>query len=199
MPRHVEREERLNQIAAAALAVARRDGVTAVTFRRVAAEMSAASTTVVTHYVENRAALIQLMLAHLFGSAESLVDPVLGAMSPEDGLLLIAEAVLPVSDESRLLASIALDAAREFGTDAEVGDELESWGGWLQERIVSLVEQIAPGEDSRERADALLAALAGFTLYGLVDRADWPPERQRAALRQLLAGLHLNTTVDRDG
>lgn len=194
MPRHVEREERLNQIAAAALAVARRDGVSAVTFRRVAAEMNAASTTVVTHYVENRAALVQLMLAQLFGLAESLVDPVLAAMTPEEGLVLIAEAVLPVSDESRLLASIALDAAREFGTDAEIGDELESWGGWLQVRVVSLVEQIAPGEDSRERADALLAALAGFTLYGLVDRSNWPPERQRAALHQLIASLRLGHT-----
>lgn len=192
MPRHVEREERLSQIAAAALAVARLDGLSAVTFRRVAAEMGAASTTVVTHYVENRAALVQLMLAHLFGLAESLVDPVLAAMTPEEGLALIAEAILPISDESRLLASIALDAAREFGTDAEVGDELESWGGWLQGRVVSLVEQIAPGDDSGERADALLAALAGFTLYGLVDRQNWPPERQRAALKQLLASLHLD-------
>lgn len=192
MPRHVEREERLNQIASAALAVARSEGVPAVTFRRVATEMNAGSTTVITHYVESRAALVRLMLGQLFALAESLVDPVLAAMTPTDGLRLIAEAVLPITDESRLLASIALDAAREFGTDAEVGDELEAWGGWLQNRVVALVEQIAPGQDSLERADALLAALAGFTMYGRVDGANWPPDRQRDALRQLLASLGLD-------
>lgn len=196
MPRHVERDVRLNQIAAAALAVARRDGVSAVTFRRVAAEMKAGSTTVVTHYVDSRAALVRLMLGHLFASAESLIDPALAAMEPTEGIRVVAEGVLPVTDESRLLASIALDAAREFGTNAEVGDELEAWGGWLQDRVVTLVERIAPGSDSHMRADALLAALAGFTLYGLVDRPNWPPERQRAALHQLLASLRLDENTN---
>lgn len=169
MPRQVEREQRLDQIAIAALAVARRDGATAVTFRRVATEMGADSTTVVTHYVDSRAALVQLMLSKLFAAAESLAGPILDAMAPADGLRLLARGVLPITDESRL----------------------EAWGSWLRDRVVSLVAQISPGDHSRARADALLVSLAGFTLYGLVDGANWPPERQRDALEQLLIDLEL--------
>ena len=191
MPKRVDREERLREIGAAALEVARRDGLDRVTFRSVAAELGAVSTTVVTHYVESHQALVSLMLTQFFSAAERFADPLLSTLPPRDALALLSEAILPLNEETRLLASITMEAALEFGTAENVGDELESWASWLHTRVHSLVSEITP-DHSQTRADALLATLAGISMYGLVDRDNWPPERQRAALAELLNRLDLD-------
>lgn len=171
--------------------------MSAVTFRAVATEMGATSTTVVTHYAPNRAALVGLMMRHLFHLAEQAADSVLAVLSPRDGLQLLTETVLPITTESKVLASVALDAAMEFGTAEQVGDELESWGEWLHSRIHSLVAKIDSPFGIDEATDTIVAGLAGITLYGLVDGNNWPPDRQRAALRTLTASV-LSETVGKD-
>lgn len=189
MPRVVDGDARRSEIAVAALRLAGRDGLSAVTFRAVATEMGAGSTTVVTHYAPNRAALVGLMMGHLFGLAEQVVEPAIANLSPREALELLAEAVLPLTPESKVLAALALDAAREFGTAGRIGDELEDWGDWLRARIRSLVVKIGTHPSTDEATDAVVAGLAGITLYGVVDADNWPPDRQRGALRALLVGV----------
>lgn len=193
MPRRVDAEQRKREIGVAALKIGRRDGLDAVTFRAVAAEMGASSTTVVTHYAPTRQALVALMTNQLFSIAEQLADQLLPALEPAQALALLCETILPVTPESKLLASLAMQAGNDFGVTGGVGNELEGWSIWLHERVRALVAATAPApaEDIDSTTDALLAALAGISMYGLVDSAAWPPDRMRAALATLLHKLGL--------
>ena len=194
MPRVVDAEERRTEIASAALGVAREHGMAGVTFRSVATAMGATSTTVVTHYARNRSVLVGLMMKHLFHMAEEMADAFLPTLAPAEGLQLLTEAVLPTSDESRMLASLVLDATIEFGFAGEIGDELEGWGDWLRSHIRDLVDQVdhPAGMDVDAATDAIAASLAGITLYGLVDSDNWSSERQRRTLATLMASLGLD-------
>ena len=83
MPRTVDPVERRARVAAAARAVIARDGLDATSVRRVAAE-AGSSTTVVTHYFQDKQALLQAavedayaavatrMIAHLDGGPGGL-------------------------------------------------------------------------------------------------------------------------------
>lgn len=192
MPRVVDENERTKAIASAALAIARADGLAAVTFRAVAAKMGASSTTVVTHYAPVRRDLIALMLAELFGAAEEVADAVLPELEPRYALRLLTERVLPLDEDSRTMANLALDAARDLGADGGLGSGLEGWGQWLETRIGSLVAAIGSPAGPEVATDLILAALAGITLYGLVDPDHWPAARQRQALHGLLNTLGLD-------
>lgn len=194
MPRRVDAEQRKREIGVAALKIGRSEGLDAVTFRAVAAEMGASSTTVVTHYAPTRQALVALMTKQLFSMAEQLADKMLPALEPAQALALLCETILPVTPESKLLASLAMQAGNEFGVAGGVGSELEGWSDWLHERVRALVAAAAapaPAEDIDATTDALLAALAGISMYGLVDSAAWPADRMRAALATLLHKLGL--------
>ncbi len=192
MPRQVDAAQRKTEIGAAALRIGRTQGLDAVTFRSVAAEMGASSTTVVTHYAPTRHALIALMTGQLFSIAEKLADQILPALDPAESLALLCESVLPTTPESRLLASLALQAGHEFGTSEGVGDELEGWSVWLHERVRALVAANIASGDIDSYTDVLLGAMAGISMYGLIDSAAWPPDRMRAAMATVLSKLGLD-------
>ncbi len=192
MPRVVDETERRKAIAEAALSIARTEGLEAVTFRSVAAEMGARSTTVITHYAPARRDLIGLMLAELFAMAQGLADAVLPTLEPRQALLLLTERVLPLDPDSRTMAKLALDATQEFGAETGLGDGLETWGQWLESRIGTLVASIGSPAGDEIATDLILSHLAGTTLYGLIDADNWPPARQRQSLHALLGRLGLS-------
>jgi len=153
--------------------------------------MGASSTTIVTHYAPTRHALIALMTKRLFSIAEELADQALPLLDPAESLALLCESVLPTDPESRLLASLVMQAGYEFGARGGVGVELEGWSLWLHQRVRALVAEIVSPSDIDSHTDALLGALAGVSMYGLIDSATWPPDRLRAAMATVLNNLEL--------
>ena len=195
MPRVVDADARRRAIAKAALSIARAEGLAAVSFRTVAKAMGARSTTVVSHYAPTRRALIDLMFAELFRGLQDATDQMLPKLDPVDALVMLGEGVLPLSPETRVIAQLGLDAALEFGAKDGFGEGLESWGDWLQNRVGELVAEIGSPLGNDVATDAIIGSLAGITFYGLVDPEGWPAERQRAALRGLLAALCLTAVT----
>ena len=130
------------------------------------------------------------MMKHVFEFAE---DAVLVTLSPVDALLLLSEGVLPLTAESELMARLALEVAHEFGTADVAADQLAGWGQWLHRRVHSLVSEVDPPTGIDVATHALIAGLAGITLYGLVD--GWQPDCQTAALDALLSGLELSVAT----
>ena len=193
MPRVVDADERKKAIAQAALSIARADGLAAVTFRNVAKQMGASSTTVVSHYAPSRRHLVSLMLIELFSGLQELADEVLPTLDATEALEALAEGVLPLYPESRVIAQLGLDAALEFGTKGGVGEGLDNWGRWLHARIGELVRSIGSPLGNEVATDALVAGLAGITLYGLADPQRWTPDRQRGAVQAMLMALGLDS------
>lgn len=191
MPKVVDAVVRRGDIAAAAIAIARSDGLHAVSFRRVAREMGASSTTVVQHYVASRRELIELMMEKMFGDLAWVADQLIPTLDPRIALRLLTENVLPMNPHSHLIARLALDATIELAPEHGLGHGLETLGGWLETRIHELVTTIGSPVGTTAAADLIYATIAGISLYGLVDREAWPPQRQQQTIRTLLDSLGL--------
>jgi AcrR family transcriptional regulator len=127
MPRVVDEEERRRTIADIAWRIAANEGLSAVTYRRVAAEMHA-STAVVSHAFPNREALLQeVFRIHVSRWMDDLRD-VAAIDDPHDRLVAILRGASPLSpaalDDARVWIatmgppnqrSVWLDITREFG------------------------------------------------------------------------------------
>ena len=190
MPRVVDAGARKSEIADAALRLARNQGLAAVTFRNIAREMGARSTTVVSHYAPSRRALVELMFDRL-SEVDAHVSTGSAASSPEAALARLAESLLPTTPETRLVAQLRLDAAVAF-PDEEQGDGLLAGWGLVDRRdLEGLVRRIRPAVGALAVTDALVAGLNGIALHGLVDTQRWDAARQRLALHTLLGSLGL--------
>ena len=181
MPRIVDDAERRGEIGRAALGIALVHGVGAVTFRAVAGEMGATSTTAVTHYASSRVEVLKLMLSSFYSAAQAAIDQAyVAGDDPRVALAELIEFILPTDPFTLLGARIAVDASLQIAVDLESQAELARWGEWLYERVERLVKEIR-GSSSTAVSDAVIATITGVTLSTLIDGEYWTPERQRAA------------------
>ncbi len=197
MPRIVDDAERRDEIGRVALEIAFADGVSAVTFRAVAAGLGATSTTAVTHYASSRVEVLKLMLSSFYSAVQTALEPGDGSEEPRAALAALIESVLPTDPFTLLGARIAFDASLQIGSDLGSQDELERWGEWLYTRVESLVEQIH-GPSSIAVSDAVVATVTGVSLSTLIDGDYWTPERQRAAVVATLDAHDLSCTIEVD-
>ncbi len=198
MPRAVDPEARLHEIAAATLAVAKRDGVEGITFRSVAAELGA-STTAVTHYVGSRAALIRLLFDHLFGGFRRYADAVLGSLRPELGLHALAEGALPLRDDTRLAARLFLGVLADDELRTELTEVLRDYDGWQRTWIRRFLEPLDVMLSTERAVDLIVATLDGVTLAAIDEPEAWPAERQRTVIADLFASLGIPSRDSSDG
>ena len=188
MPRVVDAGARKAEIADAALALARNEGLSAVTFRNIAREMGARSTTVVSHYAPSRRALVELMFDRL---AERVTPPATMASAPAASLARLLESLLPISAEARLLAQLRIDAALAFPEGHDGGGLLAGWGLVARTDLESLIARVDPPLGVGAVTNVLIAGLNGIALHGLVDEERWDAQRQIDALGTLVAALGL--------
>ena len=188
MPRSIDRAARLDDIADAVEAIARRSGFGAVTFRDIAAQLGS-STTVITHLFASRDDLLGHVIDRSIAKRRADIEADLGDSIGAPALRVIAErAVLGFDDNThRLWLALVTGAASE----PIVRARLDTFNQWWDELLDAHAELLPATPDPGSIADALNVIVTGLVVSGVETNTVWPPERRRTTLDRLLAPLNI--------
>jgi AcrR family transcriptional regulator len=186
MPRVVDHEERRASVAAAVWRIVAREGVEAVTVRRVAAE-TGMSTSVVSHYFAGKDDLLQLAF-HLV--VERTATRARQAAPGERTRALLA-AALPLDDERRTEARIWFSLLGLAIARPELAaDQRRTYAQWRDAVAEAMRDEgLDPRADALAEAAALIGMVDGLTVQAAFAPGELPPERQLALLDERLREL----------
>jgi AcrR family transcriptional regulator len=184
MPRTVDPVERRSRVAAAARAVIARDGLDGASVRRVAAE-AGSSTTVVTHYFEDKQALLVAAVQDAYGAVAARM---IARLEESVGGLAAVRAVL--------LEALPLDAERQvearlwmaFWSAAAVHPDLRAvqragyrqWRDLVGRMLAEAAErgEVAAGIDPVGAGEQLMCLVDGLLMQATLEPERLPPARQ---------------------
>ena len=186
MPRAVDPAVRLRQIDSAVLHLVAHEGIAAVTFRRVAAELGA-STTAVTHFVPDRETLLDRAFSALRAEVAAAITAAEAHPAPLDRLRALLVGGLPLAGDAapwQAYGNFQTAGGRAAWTLAAAAD-VSRLRGAIDGALAAL-----PLRAPRAAALDLCATLIdGISASVLVEPAAWPAERQRATVDALLSAL----------
>ncbi len=186
MARQVDDGARRHDIARAVIRLVAARGLDAVTFRSVAAELRA-STAVITHYVPDREALLDLAFAALRREVGARIAAACACPAPRDRLVgLVASGLALDGDTASWLAyGRFLSHPGRPAWEAALREDNAAYLGALRGAL-----EAAPSRLPVDVAVDLCVALAdGLTVNVLVDADAWTAERQLRAVEALLDAL----------
>jgi AcrR family transcriptional regulator len=190
VPKVVDHEERRERIAEAAWRVIEREGPEGANLRRIARE-AGYTTGVVTHYFRDKRDL----MAFAFGLVVERSTSRMAGAAAEAGAEGALAQLLPLDEERRRETTVWLVLMSVSLADPDLAVELRQ--RYRRAREATLPTFRAALEETRggdvdDVADELLAAVDGITVDALTDPERFPPERQLALLRRVLARLGLS-------
>ncbi|THG33273.1 TetR/AcrR family transcriptional regulator [Naasia lichenicola] len=181
MPREVDAEQRLADIADATVRVARATGAQSITIRSVARELGG-STTLVTNYLPTRAALISNALDHARDRWRGERDQA-GQEAPADPLGALLESVLTSTNDDPVLRTLILEIAANAPVEPELREGLRRESTLFQDELAD-----AAGEsghpDARRSGQIAYLLLRGAIIATAEDPQLW----NEAHLRDLIIG-----------
>ncbi len=186
MPRVVDHEQRRADVAAAVWRIVARDGVDAVTVRRVAAE-TGMSTSVVSHYFTDKADLLGLAF-HLVVERTAARA---GQAAPGERTRALLVAALPLDEERRTEARIWFSLLGLAITRPELAaDQRRAYAMWRDAVAEAMREEgLDPRADAVAEAAALIGMVDGLTVQAAFAPGELAPERQLAMLDERLHEL----------
>lgn len=185
MPRQVDPDARRDAIADAVVAIAAEHGFAAVTVRAVA-RRSGASTSVVTHYVADRADLLRHAVRREAHLRRGQAEAALGVRAGADGLRALVEWAVHGPGERAQRFWLALLAAAPG--DPVLRAELDSFNDWWDARVRALA---ADAPDVELAADLMDVVVDGLIAARFEGAEPWPPHRARRVLDAVLAAAGL--------
>jgi AcrR family transcriptional regulator len=184
MPREVNADQRLADIAAATIRVARSAGPHAVTIRSVAAELGG-STTLVTNYVPSRAALILNALDRGRDRWQAELDASLAAAGDADRFAAIIEWSLTTGPDEPVLRALILEIVANADREPEMRAALHRETIAFQDFL--LEEARAAGFADPEHVTGLAYLLVrGAYFASAEDPARWDDAQLRAVIHAAL-------------
>lgn len=194
MPKIVDHDARRREIVGAVWALIARSGLDAVTMRDLAAE-AGYSNGALAPYFRSKDEILQAAFQHAVECTDARARQAVGDATGLVALRRLCHEIMPL-DETRLLEARvvvafwdrALHDTRMASVHASTMDE------WRQRMSGCLAQARAAGEivggvPDEQRADTLLAALAGLQVNALLIPHATTPDRQIAVLDGLLASL----------
>ena len=191
MPIVVDHRERRWQVAEVAADLIAKVGIEGVTVREVAAA-AGYSTTVVSHYFEDKGELMRMAYRVAVARARRRVDAAAAKSGPRR-LQGCVEAMLPMDAERlrdwRVWFALWGMAVAQPALEREQRQRMKA----TVELVTGLLADGASGVRARRaaeaRAEEILIAVNGIAAQAVFDPAAWPPARQSAAIRALLGRL----------
>ncbi|MFH8486836.1 TetR/AcrR family transcriptional regulator [Streptomyces longisporoflavus] len=190
MPIEVDTAQRLDEIAAATIRVARERGVRAVTIRAVAEQLGG-STAMVTNYVPSRSDLMVNALRHAEEEWGREVEDVLEGTRGAERLAAFARWMCTTRDDDEVLRRLLMETVgAASGPGAAVGREVDLVRTLARTQRDELAEvTVAAGTPAPElAADVLHLLFRGYWLSTLEDPEGWSDER---GARAVLAAVEL--------
>jgi AcrR family transcriptional regulator len=193
VPAPVDHAARRRDVSAAVWRVIERGGFGGLSLRAVAAEMGA-TTGLISHYFENRRALVEFALAEADERTRSLPRRT-GAADELAGLRDMLLDVLPLDRRMTLMSRVWVSSWDAALADPELGDHqarrYRNWRRRLRAKIVAAQEAglLDPARDPSHLAAIAAAFAHGLVVQALFDPASLRPARQRALVDEFLTGL----------
>lgn len=188
MPRTTRNPEARERVVEAAWRVVAAEGVLGASMRKIAAE-AGVTTGSVTHYFEDKEAVIAGVVAHNNLRSRARIDAAIGKSRGVVALESAVEAMLPVDAERRLEWQVGVASWGPTAPGEAAAKGLRA--GWkaLQGLLASLLEQaiedgeLPDGIDVRYEAGRLVALIAGVGMLAGVER----PELIRQDAKRMLS------------
>ncbi|MFC5676114.1 TetR/AcrR family transcriptional regulator [Aeromicrobium endophyticum] len=185
MPIEVNVDDRLREIAAATLDVARESGVNAVSYRSVARAMGG-STAIVTNYLPTRAALLKNALDHTMALWHVEMARVVAEARPGDRLRTLATWSCTTEPDDLVIRHMLIHALAELGHPVAILSDLQRDADEHRQALLqAATDDGVP--DPAALADAIYLICHGFYLSTVEARDAWPDSRASAAIDAVLA------------
>jgi AcrR family transcriptional regulator len=186
VPRHVDESARITEIVHTVLRIVAREGLAAVTFRAVAAALGA-STTVITHFLPDREALLQRAFDELRSGFRELVLLAQDEPPGRQRLRALVGAAMALDGDTAYWSAYGqymTHGAREDWAQA-CRDDQEWFAQQLRQELATHPLRV-PLDLA---VDLCIVTADGVTVGVLVDGAAWPRERQLATLDALFTAI----------
>ncbi|MFK4837821.1 TetR/AcrR family transcriptional regulator [Microbacterium sp. ZW T2_14] len=197
MPREVDADQRLADIAAATIRVARSGGSHAVTIRSVAKELGG-STTLVTNYLPSRAALILNALDHGRDRWQTTLEASLAAAAPEDRFAAVIEWSLTTGPDEPVLRALILEIVANADREPDLRAALHRETADFQRGLLEEARR-AGYADPEHVAGLAYLLVRGSYVASSEDPARWDEPQLRHVIHATLSAqprtsVHQRTT-----
>ncbi|MGW4344002.1 TetR/AcrR family transcriptional regulator [Streptomyces sp. NPDC004690] len=185
MPIEVDEAQRLDEIAAATIEVARERGVRAVTIRAVAQRLGG-STAMVTNYVPSRSALMANALRRAEKEWGREEEAALEGVEGADRLPALVRWMCTTTSDDEVMRRLLFEIISEGATAGEEVEQVRDATARAHRDALGAVVAEAGIPAPALAADVLHLLLRGYWLATLEDPENWPAERgTRVALAVL--------------
>lgn len=190
MPREVDADQRLADIADATVRVARASGAQAVTIRSVARELGG-STTLVTNYLPTRAALITNALDRARDRWRGERDD--AEVGTDDRLTAMLRSTLTSTADDPVLRTLILEIVANAAVEPELRDRLRRESTEFQTELAAAAGDSGHADPQRT-AELTYLLLRGATIASAEDPEHWNETHLREVILETLAALHHDTS-----
>lgn len=180
MPREVDSAQRLTDIAAATIAVARASGAHAVTIRSVARQLGG-STTLVTNYLPSRAALVLNALDQGRDRWEAERTDALAQAEPRDRLHALVDWSLSSTSDDPVLRTLILEIVANAGFEPGMAAALQRESTQFIELLAATARE-AGFEDPDAVADVTYLLVRGAYIASTEDPGRWTDQHLRRVI-----------------
>lgn len=194
MPRDVNLDQRLADIAAATISVARTSGAHAVTLRSVAKQLGG-STTLVTNYLPSRAALILNALDQGRDRWRAELDDALAAVPASERLAAVVEWALTSTSDDPVLRALILEIVANASVEPDMAASLRRESDVFRTMLEEAATESGFPDPARV-ADVTYLMVRGAYIANTEDPAHWDETHVRDVIRatiQLQQAAHRTT------
>lgn len=190
MPRHVDAAQRKRAIVDASVRILAEGGYSALTLRRLAKRMGG-SITLITHYFQDREALVSALLDQVIADADAITDQLKSIDDPRTRLFEVLKFFLPITDETMELERARVALTTHKNTVPAVADFFVRLEPGMRHVIEIALDGFIAPDDLEETIDLLRAWTSGVVLVSFEHPEIWTPERQLKALERFMSLLDL--------
>lgn len=184
MPLDIDEDQRREDVARAAAKLVAERGMTAITFRNLAAEMGC-STTAISHYFANRAEILAETYRFVVARAAERRRPPRDA-DARTKLTSIGE-ILPIDDRKWDDWVVWLCFWTEALFNPDLGRQQKEYSRDARRMIEELLRSVdCPAPLAADLSQKVMTTLYGIAVQAAFDREYWTPQAQRAALHDVL-------------
>lgn len=190
MPKKIDHDERRRDIARAAIAVIGDLGIDNTRLVDVARAANATTGTI-THYFEDKDAVLLAALDHV---AQNILFMLRHPEKPDD-IVALAELILPIDEDAMRDWRVWMSFFGRAVGDPALARINKAYYDEFRDGLAAIIRRqqaegklaahIAPGIT----ADAIISVIDGFCIRATLEREEWPAERQKAQLEAMLRPL----------
>jgi AcrR family transcriptional regulator len=187
VPRSVDHDERRREVARAAIRLLAKKGLRGLTLRALAEELGG-SITMVTHFFQNRSAILDAVTQVMIeDSAAELAEFDSEGLTAQERLRAFLGWLLPTTEESLALERSRVMVAAESNAFFDVQNFYDTWERTIRDLIASYVAPIVAPEQQDFYVDLVRVMQNGVVLSAVEHPTYWTGAKQQAFVDGLMS------------